>query len=150
MNERNYSVVTCCNRIPTENYYCLPQYFMSLQDVQPIVLTEQFGGRWGGLGTKVRWLYKALKEGYITTEYCIFTDCWDFIFAAHPSEMIEKYKKFDCDLVISSERNCFPPDLREEYDKWAECIEKTYWDQNTKRFSTIFKTKDNRRARNRR
>lgn len=120
-----YTIITCCNRIPMEDYYVLPQYFKSIEKYQtePVfVMTEAFGGKWGGLGTKVKWLYKALKEGLIKTEYSIFTDCWDFIFATSPKEMLLKYFQFETDLVLSTERTCFPSDYRYEYNKLAEGI----------------------------
>lgn len=121
MNE--YTILTCCNRVPKEDYYVLPYYFESIRRHQsdPVfVMDEGFGGQWGGLGTKVRWLYKALSEGHIKTEYCIFTDCWDFIFAAPPKEMLEEYLKFNSDLVISTERTCFPADYKTLFDMIAE------------------------------
>lgn len=117
MNSR-YTILTCCNRVPTEDYYCLKSYFTSLDGETPIVLTESFGGRWGGLGSKVRWVYKAIKEGLIQTEFIIFTDCWDFVFARPPRHLFQKYLDWfpDTPIVISAEKNCFPDTLKAEYD----------------------------------
>lgn len=111
-----YSIVTCCNRVPTENYYCLTEYVKSLGDEQAIVLTENFG-KWGGLGTKPRWLYKAITDKIIDTKYILFSDCWDFVFAAPPKDLFDAYLQFAVPIVISAEKNCFPNDLKDEYDK---------------------------------
>lgn len=113
-----YSIVTCCNRYPTEEYYILNEFVKSLGEDEAIVLNETWGGKWDGLGTKAKWLYRAIKEGVINTEYLIFCDCWDLVFAKPPSELFANYLKyFEAELVISAEKNCFPTDLKDEYDK---------------------------------
>lgn len=118
MSEKTFSIVTCCNRIPTEDYYCLPSYIKSLQGHTPIVLDESFGGRWMGLGSKPKWLYKAISEKIINTHYILFTDCWDFVFTENPTELMRTYfNRFGAPLVFSSEKNCFPDDTKEDYDK---------------------------------
>jgi len=119
-----YRVVTCCNRIPLEPYYVLPQYFRSLQGEEPIVLTEEFGGRWGGLASKPKWLYKAITEKYIDTPYIIFTDCWDLLFAIKPESVFEMYMKLTegNSILISTEKNCFPDTLRKEFDEVADAV----------------------------
>lgn len=117
----DYKVVTCCNRFPTESYYVLPQYFQSLRGEQPIVLTEDFGGRWGGLASKPKWLYKAIKENVIDAKYMIFTDCWDLLFDVPPKQVFEGYMSLmDNSIYISSEKNCFPADLKERFEQVAK------------------------------
>lgn len=122
----DFRVVTCCNRIPAEPYYVLPEYFRSLQGEEPIVLTEQFGGRWGGLASKPKWLYKAITEKYIDTPYIIFTDCWDFLFAVKPQEVFDMYMGITDgkSIVISAEKNCFPDTLKKEFDVIADAVNK--------------------------
>lgn len=114
-----YTILTCCNKIPTEKYYCLTEFFKSLDNEQPMVLTESFGGKWGGLGSKVRWVHKAIKEGVVNTEFILFTDCWDFVYARPPRHLFDKYLDYfpDTPIVISAEKNCYPDNLKEEYDK---------------------------------
>lgn len=122
---KEYTIVTCCNRIPQEPYYCLDAYFKSLQWDEAIVLTEDFGGKWGGLASKPKWLYKAIKDGVINTPYIIATDCWDFLFAAHPSEMFDLYMALTegKSLVISTEKTCFPDTIKKEFDFVADAID---------------------------
>lgn len=112
----DYKIVTICNRFPTETYYCLNEYAKSLQGVEPLVLGTQVG-EYGGLGSKPRLLYNAIKEGWIKEKHIIFSDCFDLVFAVHPDELFLKFKKFAAPFVISAEKNAFPVDLKEDYDK---------------------------------
>lgn len=112
----NYTIVTICNRIPREDYYCLQEFEKSTNDYNKIVI-QYVDTPYQGLGDKPKFVYRAIKRGIIPTKYIIFTDCWDLVFADKPEEIIEKYKDFNCDLVFSGERNCFPADLKDEYDK---------------------------------
>lgn len=112
----DYTIVTISNRSPTENYYCLNQWHQSVQGTNHIVIKEM-GTPYRGLGDKPRFVYRAIKQGLIKTKYIIFCDCWDLVFASTPEEIIEKYLAFNSDLVISAEKNCFPEDLKEEFDK---------------------------------
>lgn len=114
----SYTIVTVCNRRPFEWYYVFEQFLESIKDEPFIMLTEQLmQSRFNGLGTKPKWLYRAIKEGIIKTDRIIFTDSWDVIFCAKGDEIIERYESFGTPIVVSSEKNCFPGDLREEYDK---------------------------------
>lgn len=113
-----YKVVSISNKQPTAWYYLQRQFFTSLGEHPHIMITGGGDyGNWGGLASKPKWLYKAIKDGVIKEDYIIFVDNWDLIFCADPKEMMERYFSFDADIVISAERNCFPADLREEFDK---------------------------------
>jgi hypothetical protein len=46
-------------------------------------------------------------------------DCWDLVLAGTMDEIFEKHRGNHCDITISAERNCFPHDLKEEFDKLA-------------------------------
>lgn len=114
-----YTVVTVANKVPQEWYFTFVEFFKSLQDVDPIVLgTKQ--GQYGGLGSKPRLLHEAINNGTINTKYIIFCDCFDLVFAVHPDELFETYLKFRSPIVISAEKNCFPADLKAEYDLLGE------------------------------
>jgi len=109
-----YDVVSISNREPTEWYFLFNEYIKSLGSYKPKVFQPTY---WGGLGTKPKVLYQLIKDGTINTTHIIFTDCWDFLFAAQPDEIMEAYGFFDSPLVISTEMNCFPDDLKEKYDE---------------------------------
>lgn len=111
-----FTIVTVCNRVPTEPYYCLDAFIKSMQGSNHIVLGTQ-PYEYTGLGSKPKLLYKAIKAGLIKTKYLIFCDCWDLVFTGKPEKILQNY--FNCfvsPLVISSEKNCFPSDLKEQYD----------------------------------
>lgn len=116
---REFKIVTVCNRFPTEPYYCLNEFIKSLGDHKPLVLGTQ-QNEYLGLGSKPKLLYKAIKDGLIDTEFTLFTDCFDAVFQGDPQMVYqawlsEPYK--DAEIVISAERNCFPDDVRDQYDK---------------------------------
>lgn len=110
----DYNVVSISNRPPTAWYYLYNQFFASLNDTPPMVLQPEF---WGGLSTKPKVLYSAIVQKVINTKYIIFCDCWDLVFAATPNEVLERYFTFGAPIVISSEKNCFPDDLKDDFDK---------------------------------
>lgn len=116
MSEFNYTIVTICNRPPIEDYYCLKEWDKSTDDYNKIII-QHIDTPYQGLGDKPKFVYRAIKRGIIPTKYIIFTDCWDLVFVDTPEVIIEKYQDFKCGLVFSGERNCFPADLKEEYDK---------------------------------
>lgn len=116
----SFKIVTCCNRIPSEPYYCLTEFVKSLgDDVEKLlVLHEEYMGTWDGLGSKPKWVYKAIKEGLIKEKYIVFCDCWDLVFTVTPTHLFNLYYlNMNSPLVFSCEKNCFPNDLKDEYDK---------------------------------
>lgn len=113
----NFRIVTVSNRRPTEWYYLQNSFYRSLEGYDVLTLQPY---HWGGLMTKPRTLFAAIEQGMIKEDYIIFPDSWDLVFAAKPEEVIETYLTFGSDVVISAEKNCFPADLKDEYDKLAE------------------------------
>lgn len=111
----SFKIVTVCNRFPAEPYYCLNEFIKSIGNHEPLVLGTQ-PGEYKGLGDKPKLLYKAIKDGLIKEKYIIFCDCWDLVFAVDPKEIMPLYLHFEYPLVISSEKNCFPDYLKEEYE----------------------------------
>lgn len=116
MSEPNYTIVTICNRIPTQDYYCFNEWAKSVDGTHGIIISE-VGTKYQGLCDKPKFVYRAIKQKAINTEFIIFCDSWDLVFATTPEEIITKFLEFDCDLVISAEKNCFPDDLKDKYDK---------------------------------
>lgn len=114
----DFSIVTCCNRVPSEPYYCLNEFAKSVgRDRDKLIVLDERMGRWDGLGTKPKWLYKAITEKKVSAKYIIFCDCWDLVFSLSPTHLFQTYRTlFKSPLVISAEKNCFPADLKEQYD----------------------------------
>lgn len=113
----NYRVVTITSGKAPAWYHMQDLFYASLRGHDVMTIQPE---RWGGLMTKPRTLYAAIEKGMIKEDYLIFADSWDLVWAAHPEEVIETYLAFNTDVVISAEKNCFPADLKEEYDKLAD------------------------------
>lgn len=120
MNTPSFRIVTVCNRIPQEPYYCLNEFVKSLAGHIPYVLGTQ-QGEYTGLGSKPKLLHKAIKNGNIQEEYIIFCDCWDLVFSCNPQQLFDNYingtEKEGHPVYISAEKNCYPSDLKKEYDE---------------------------------
>ena len=111
---KSYRIITISNRQPTAWYFLQEQFYKSLGDYKVDTLVPQY---WGGLMTKPRTLFQYIEQGNVTEEYIIFPDNWDVVFAATPDEIMTRFHSFYSDVVISAEANCFPDDLRNDYDK---------------------------------
>lgn len=116
MSDVNYTIFAVCNRIPAQDYYCLREWEKSVADANKLVVSG-IGTQYQGLFDKPKFMYRAIKNNFITTEYIIACDCWDLVFVTSPEEIIEVFKTFDTDIVFSSEKTCFPADRKDEYDK---------------------------------
>lgn len=113
----DYAIVTVANKRPHEPYYTFDQFFASTHGERVYVLGTE-PGQYGGLGSKPRLLYDAIKSGFFSRlKHLIFCDCFDLVFASKPSHLFLKYQQFVSPVVISAEKNCFPGDLKDEYDK---------------------------------
>lgn len=116
MSEPNYTIFCVSNRYPIEPYYCLDAFMKSIGGANKLMVAG-VGTIYQGLFDKPKFMYRAIKNNLITTEYIIACDCWDLVFVTTPEEIIEVFKTFDTDIVFSSEKTCFPADRKEEYDK---------------------------------
>jgi len=113
MSESNYTIFSVSNRFPTEPYYCLAK---STEGTNRLIVSA-VGSHYTGLCDKAKFLYRAIKNDLIKTKYLIVCDCWDLVFCAPPEEIILKFLGMSCDIVFSAERNCFPDDLKKDYDE---------------------------------
>lgn len=120
-----YQIVTVANKIPTQSYYTFHEHFRSLKGEVPLVLGVN-AGEYGGLGSKPRLLFKAIKENKIKADHIIFCDCFDLVFAVEPKQLFLKYLQFASPFVISAEKNCFPADTKDDYDKLGEDFDSPY------------------------
>lgn len=111
-----YQLVTWMGKTPdpiTEPYY-FPQIFMAScrkYGVEPLVLGA---GEWGGLGSKVKTLKRAIDAGRLAADVLILSDSFDVIYTCDPAEVVQKFKDMQflnpaCpSLYWNSERVCFP------------------------------------------
>lgn len=115
-------VVTICDQEPEANYYCFNEFMLSLtsQGVYPLILGKG-KGEYNGLASKPKILLNAIRKGWIKEEYTIFCDCFDLVFAAPVEDIIEIFLRFNADVVISAEKNCFPETYKNDFDKfWGQ------------------------------
>lgn len=112
----DFQLVVVSSGKPREAYYTYDQFFESVGrfGYSPIVLGLG-PGEYKGLGSKPRLLRQAILKGIIKTKYIIFCDCYDLVFAASPYEVMLKFHEFDSPFVCSSEKNCFPGDLKDQF-----------------------------------
>ncbi len=113
---KEFQIVTISNRQPTQDYYCLKEWYQSVSKYEPLII-QSYGSNYQGLCDKPKFVYRAINGGHINAKHILFCDSWDLVFASTPEEIIERYLEFNCDLVISSEKTCFPNDLKAEYDE---------------------------------
>jgi len=111
-----FQIVTVSTHVPNAWYYTYFHFLKSCGEYKPLIL-DRFYSRYSGLGSKPKALLRAINDGLITTPYILFCDSWDTFFAADPQVLFEKYFEFDSPIVISAEKNCFPDDLKPEYDE---------------------------------
>jgi len=108
------TVATISKGEPNQPYYCFGEFKKSLNGF-PITWLDT--SDYTGLSCRPRIFHNAIKSGIINTEYCILCDSWDLVFIDTPEKIIERFKKMDCDVIISAERNSFPLDYKDEFDK---------------------------------
>lgn len=113
----SFTVATVSNRVPDQWYYLLKEFNQSLKGHEVVTINYQTDQPWDGFSMKPKWLYRAIKEKLIDTEYLIFTDSWDVVWAASPDEVMERFFSFNADIVINAERNMFPADYAEGFSK---------------------------------
>ena len=117
---KDYTIVAISNKIPMQPYYCYHQCFESFKRKgEEIMLLGMDGSYNGSLIERPRYMHRILKEGKITTPKILYMDCWDLVLQGTMEEIFEKHNANNCDITISAERNCFPNDLKDEFDKMA-------------------------------
>lgn len=117
---KDYTIVALSDKFPTQSYYCFNQCIESFRRKgDEIMLLGMDGSYNGSLIERPRYMHKILKEGLIKTPKIIYMDVWDLVLAGTVDEIFEKHKANNCDITISAERNCFPHDLKDEFDKIA-------------------------------
>jgi len=111
-----YRIITIANKRPHEWYYTFDAFFNSLHGEQVSVLGSQ-PGEYGGLGSKPRLLYSAIKNNQIPEKHIIFSDCFDVVFSVPPAQLFNNFLNYKKPFVIGAEKNCFPSDYKDEFDK---------------------------------
>lgn len=77
-----------------------------------------YGCKWQGFGNKILWLQEQLVQQNISDSHVVlFVDAYDVINLGSADEIIAKFTKFNCEILISGEKGCHPdPQLAEEFE----------------------------------
>jgi len=117
---KDYTIVAISDKRPVQHYYCYDQCIESFKRKgEEIMLLGMDGSYNGSLIERPRYMHRILKEGKIKTPKIMYMDCWDLVLQGTMDEIFEKHKNNNCDITISAERNCFPVDYKDEFDKIA-------------------------------
>ena len=125
MSEPNYTLFAVSNRLPSEDYYCWQQWDETTKNMNRLVV-EAVETPYVGLCDKAKFLFRCIKREYIKTKFVIVSDVWDLVFCTGAEEIISEFLKMDCDVAFSSEKNCFPDELKADFDKIAAPTEFKY------------------------
>jgi hypothetical protein len=71
---------------------------------------------WSGFHDKLFFIKEAIKD-LPNDDIICFVDSYDVIINADKDDIIDKFKWYDCDLLISTELNCFPKKYQDEMNK---------------------------------
>ena len=69
------------------------------------------GCKWQGFGNKIFWLREYFATLDLLTDLdpiILFVDAYDVINLAPRAELLEKFRSFDCPIVVGAEKNCWP------------------------------------------
>lgn len=70
--------------------------------------------RWRGFTDKI-YAMKEVLEFIPEEDVVCFIDAYDVLCFTHANEILEKFRSYQCNLVLSSELNCFPVENQERY-----------------------------------
>ena len=115
----DYTIAIVQDKIPTEPYYCLSEFYKSLEGENIVVLGTGGKEEFNGLSDRPRIFYNAIKNGLIKTKYIFALDCFDLVFVDKPEVVLEKHFLLNANISIGAEKNCFPNDYREQLDEIA-------------------------------
>ena len=115
---KDTTVCIIASHAPHQEYYCFKEFVKSLEG-ENVVCLGWGTGEYRNLSDRPRMFYNAIKVGHIKTKNLILSDCWDMVFIDSPEAIFEKHKSLGADVTFSAEKNCFPQELREEFDKIA-------------------------------
>lgn len=114
---KDYQIVIVSNGQPNADYFCLNEFYKSLEGEEIIMLGNNFPNF--HLSDRPRILYDAFQQGVFTSPKILFCDSWDLVFVDKPPVLFDKWAAMKCDLTVSGEKNCFPDYFKDDFDKAA-------------------------------
>lgn len=110
MNSSDFHIITYSNNDEKLKYLKESE---SLFDVSVNCITSP---PWEGYVTKIKGVKKKI-ESFNDDDIIIFIDAFDVLISGYTNEIIEKFKSYNCDILVSTELNCYPPAFKNDIDK---------------------------------
>jgi len=92
------------------------EYLKTTADFSELNINFATLDKWGGFFDKINVMYDLIKNLPDNDIIC-FVDGFDVLSLSDNNEILEKFLKFDCDLLLSAEANAFPVSSRIRYPK---------------------------------
>ena len=72
--------------------------------------------KWNGYPDKITSMKKCINNIQSDDIVC-FIDGYDVLINSNNEDIINKFKSYNCNILLGAELNCFPPDYKEKMDK---------------------------------
>ena len=82
-------------------------------DSEITYIVEQ--GEWKGNITKIVRLVDIISK-YNDDDIFIFIDAFDVLINSNYDEIIDKFKSYNCDILVGTELNCYPGGFKKKFD----------------------------------
>lgn len=92
------------------------EYLKSTADFSELNINYVTQNKWDGFFDKIKTMHDLVKNLPDWDIVC-FVDGFDVLSLSDNNEILEKFLKFDCELLLSAESNSFPERYRPEYPK---------------------------------
>lgn len=93
---------------------------------------------WAGYVDKILTMKEILSQHKDTDIVC-FIDAYDVLCFSDKEEILHKFKDYNCNVLLSSELNCYPPKLQSDYDYLEYMIQESREPTDAPVFSTHYK-----------
>jgi hypothetical protein len=104
-----------------------------------INLTLIFIPKWKGYADKITTMKRVICDVPDNNDIICFIDAYDVLVFSDETEIVEKFLSFNCNLVISSELNCYPEKYKKQYDEIIYKPNDDETDKPIQKVSTQFK-----------
>ena len=105
------NIITYCNN-PSKLFY-LKETEKNFDSKITYIVEE---GEWKGNITKIVRLVDIISK-YNNDDIFIFIDAFDVLINSNYDEIIEKFKSYNCDILVGTELNCYPGGFKKKFDK---------------------------------
>ena len=105
------NIITYSNRIDKLQYLIESESLFNT-NINYVIKQEP----WKGNITKIVELAKIL-DTYNDNDVIIFIDAFDVLINSDKREIVDKFKSYNCDILVGAELNCFPSQFKKKFDE---------------------------------